>query len=95
MALSVLRSCKQELAEAKNFAVMLDKSTDISVKEQVSKVAFIMCLQISVCMKRSLDYMQLLQQMQVNCLISLMMCLKDLNSLLRIAEDSVLMVQAM
>ena len=36
MALSVLRSYKQELAEAKYFAVMLDESTDISVKEQVS-----------------------------------------------------------
>ena len=36
MALSVLRSYKQELAEAKYFAVMLDESTAISVKEQVS-----------------------------------------------------------
>ena len=36
MALSVLRLYKQELAEAKYFAVMLGESTDISVKEQVS-----------------------------------------------------------
>ena len=36
MTLSVLCSYKQELAEAKYFAVMLDESTDISVKEQIS-----------------------------------------------------------
>ena len=36
MALSVLRSYKQELAEAKYFAIMLDECSDISVKEQVS-----------------------------------------------------------
>ena len=36
MALYVLCSYKQELAEAKYFAVMRDESTDISVKEQIS-----------------------------------------------------------
>jgi len=67
LALSVLRSLKKDICDAKYFAIVMDETTDASCREQVI-YASAMFHRACRSMRHSLDFMKLHRQQQVPCL---------------------------